>query len=172
MDAIRTPLVQANAHRQGSVFLASRDTTGKNCTIFLSVPLQPPPPSLSTLPDTPPFTSAITLLLLPFVGLALFLLRRNFQRGGVSRNLAAGLARRMAERGGGGVGGVGGDFGVQGTSTGGSLSSLLAAMLGSGLRGMELVAQMRRCVLWLVSLSRPRRMYGCMYITAVCTLDE
>eukprot|EP00752_Nemacystus_decipiens_P006258 g5643.t1 len=96
---------------------------------------------------------AITLLLLPFVGIALFLLRRNFQRGGVSRNLAAGLARRMAERGGvaagGDFGGVGGVPGAQQDPTGGGLSALLATMLGGGLSGLELVSAMRRCVLFV-----------------------
>lgn len=97
-------------------------------------------------------TSAITVILLPFVGLGLFLLRRNFQRGGVSRNLAAGLARKMAERAGGAGGGGGGVSGGGGggvpwmhqSPTEGALSSLLAIMLG-GMSGTELVSVLRRC---------------------------
>ncbi|CAM9141769.1 unnamed protein product, partial [Hapterophycus canaliculatus] len=100
---------------------------------------------------------AIALLLLPFIGIGLFLLRRNFQRGGVSRNLVAGLARKMAERGGvagGGAGGFGPVAGAGGAGGGGvpwmqrapvegMLSSLLARMLGGGIRGMELVGVLR-----------------------------
>ncbi|CAM9635682.1 unnamed protein product [Ectocarpus fasciculatus] len=47
---------------------------------------------------------AITLLLLPFVGIGLFLLRRNFQRGGMSRNLVARFVQKMEERSGHRVG--------------------------------------------------------------------
>ncbi|CBJ32478.1 expressed unknown protein [Ectocarpus siliculosus] len=99
---------------------------------------------------------AITLLLLPFVGIGLFLLRRNFQRGGMSRNLVARLAQKMAERGGshggglggGGLGGpmMGGGGGtprMQRSPTEGALSSLFARMLGGGIRGMQLVGVLR-----------------------------
>lgn len=105
------------------------------------------PPTNHSLWHTP----AITLLLLPFVWLGLFLLRRNFQRGGVSRNLAAGLARRMAKRAGGlegGGGGVGGVPWMQGGAPAEvSLFSRLAVMLGEGLKGMELLGALRRCIL-------------------------
>lgn len=113
-------------------------------------------------------TPAITLLLLPFVGLGLFLLRRNFQRGGISRGLVAGLARKMAERGGvsggGGFGpmmgsGGGGVSSMQGTPKEGALSSLLARMLGGGLRGMELVGVLRRCMFVRDGRQRTRRFY-------------
>ncbi|CAM9913634.1 unnamed protein product, partial [Ectocarpus sp. 12 AP-2014] len=96
---------------------------------------------------------AITLLLLPFVGIGLFLLRRNFQRGGMSRNLVARLAQKMAERGGphGGGGGLGGPMmgggggapRMQRAPTEGALSSLFAQMLGGGIRGMQLVGVLR-----------------------------
>ncbi|CAN0272072.1 unnamed protein product [Pylaiella littoralis] len=103
---------------------------------------------------------ATILLLLPFVAIGLFLLRRNFQRGGISKNLAAELARKLAELGGvrSGGGGGGGNFGpmmgggggggafpssMQGTPTEGVLSSLLARMLGPGLRWIKLVGVLR-----------------------------
>lgn len=106
-------------------------------------------PPLSRFPPIP----AITLLLLPFIGVGLFLLRRNFQRGGVSRKVVAGLARKMAERGhypAGGVGGGGGggvgpiDQWMQRAPSQGMWSSVLARMLGGGLRAMELVGVLRR----------------------------
>ncbi|CAM9818536.1 unnamed protein product [Ectocarpus sp. 12 AP-2014] len=96
---------------------------------------------------------AITLLLLPFVGIGLFLLRRNFQRGGMSRNLVVRLAQKMAERGGphGGGGGLGGPMmgggggapWMQRAPTEGALSSLFSQMLGGGIRGMQLVGVLR-----------------------------
>lgn len=131
-----------------------------NLTTSMSKFASWPPPKLSVFP--PPYffcahvcTAAITLLLLPFVGIGLFLLRRNFQRGGISKNLA-GLARKMAEpaKGGGGNsgpmmgGGGGGVFpSIQRSPTGGLLSSILTRMLGGGRRWMELLGAFRRWVL-------------------------
>lgn len=104
---------------------------------------------------------AVTLLLLPFLGLGFFLLRRNFQRGGISQVIAASMARKMAERsmrggvpgtgvggssGGGGIGNVGpmGQW-MQRAPTQGILSSVLSSMLGGGIRGMELLGVLQRC---------------------------
>lgn len=121
-------------------------------------PLSAPVPSRPVPCCVPP---AIALLLLPVIGIALFLLRRNFQRGGMSRNVVAGLARKMAERGSGsgGGGGSAGGFGpmaggggaggggvpwMQRAPTEGVLWSLLGRMLGGRIRGMELVGVLRR----------------------------
>ncbi|CAN0299441.1 unnamed protein product, partial [Scytosiphon promiscuus] len=102
------------------------------------------------------FSERLLCSFLPFIGIGLFLLRRNFQRGGMSRNIVAGLARKMAERGGGGggAGGFGPMMGSGGAGKGGVpwmqrapaegvLSSLLGRMLGGGIRGMELVGVLR-----------------------------
>ncbi|CAN0041688.1 unnamed protein product [Ascophyllum nodosum] len=90
---------------------------------------------------------AITLLLLPFIGLALYLLRRDFQRGGPSRGLAESVARRMAERADRGFppGAVGGPMAhwMQRAPTEGLLSTVLSQTLGGGIRGMQLVGVLR-----------------------------
>lgn len=103
-------------------------------------------------------TAAVTLLLLPFVGLGLFLLRRNYQRGGRSRNLANGLARKMAERA--GVSGGGGQFPSLQKGPEGVLSSLLSVMFKVGHRGMAHVEKLRRYALLLL--------YSSIYHTCFC----
>lgn len=174
------------------------DTQEKLFTASFSPLLAPIPPHQHSSPHrnpaplptaSAPFTAfptlakAITLLLLPFVGIGLFLLRRNFQRGGMSRNLVAQLAQKMAGRGGphGGGGGLGGPMMGEGggapwtqrAPTEGALSSLFARMLGGGIRGMQLVGVLRRCVREDIGCARvPARFFCFLASTALPPADH